>query len=87
MFIVLCYDVGAKRVARVMKTVKKYLRPVQRSVFDGNISEKNLQALKAELKPLIEPENDGIVIYRYGWGGRIYTESIGKQRREEKFIL
>ena len=87
MFVILCYDVGAKRIARVMKTVKKYLRPVQHSVFDGHISEKNLQALKAELKPLIEPENDGIIIYRCGWGGKIITETIGRHRSEEKYIL
>ena len=87
MFIILCYDVGAKRVSAVRKTVKKYLHPVQRSVFNGYISEKNLNALKSELKELIEPDSDGVVIFRYGWGGRVYTESIGKHRKEEKFIL
>ena len=87
MYIVLCYDVGAKRVSKVMKTTKKYLHPVQRSVFDGNISEKNLKELKNELKEIIEPENDSVVIFRYGWGGRIYKERIGLLRHEEKFIL
>lgn len=87
MFVILCYDVGAKRVSKVMKTVKKYLRPVQRSVFDGHISEKNLKALKEELKELIETDNDGIVIYKHGWGGKITTESIGKHRNKESCIL
>ena len=42
MFVILVYDVAAKRVGKVMKTTKKYLIPVQNSAFVGVITESKL---------------------------------------------
>jgi len=47
------YDVGEKRVAKVLKISRKYLYWVQNSVFEGEISESNLRRLKHELKKVI----------------------------------
>ena len=38
MFIILVYDVGEKRVAKVLKICRKYLNWVQNSVLEGEIS-------------------------------------------------
>ena len=35
MYVILTYDVGAKRVSKVMKTCRKYMVHVQKSVFEG----------------------------------------------------
>ena len=53
MFVVLTYDVGVKRVSKVLKTCRKYMVHVQKSVFEGNISEAKLEKLKRELKKII----------------------------------
>ena len=46
MFVVFCYDVDHRRVAKVRKTALKYLRPVQRSVFEGELTDRMLNNLK-----------------------------------------
>ena len=64
MFVILVYDVNVKRVSRVNKICKKYLNAVQKSVFDGFITEKKLEMLKGELQKSILTEVDSICIYR-----------------------
>lgn len=77
MFIILCYDVGIKRVARVRKTVKKYLSPVQESVFEGEITPGRLTQLKKDLAELIDTSHDSILIYRLRTPKEITREQIG----------
>ena len=64
MFIIMSYDINEKRVAKVMKIAKKYLYPVQRSLFQGYLTEKQLQKLKSELISLINPESDKVLFYK-----------------------
>lgn len=63
MWVIVTYDVGAKRNSRVLKTCRKYLQHVQKSVFEGFISERGLEKLKRELGRIINTENDQIAIY------------------------
>ena len=65
MFVILAYDVRAKRVNRVRKTVRKYLRPVQRSVFDGFLSEGKLKRLKQDLQRHLDCAEDSVRIYKF----------------------
>ena len=63
MFIILVYDVGEKRVAKVLKICRKYLNWVQNSVLEGEISAANLKKLKLELKRAINEEEDSVIFY------------------------
>jgi CRISPR-associated protein Cas2 len=65
MFVVLVYDVGVKRVARALKTCRKYLNWVQNSVFEGEISEVNLKKLKAELAKVMDSSEDSVILYTW----------------------
>lgn len=65
MFVVLVYDVGEKRVARALKTCRKYLNWVQNSVFEGEISEVNLKKLKAEMTKIMNMSEDSVIIYTW----------------------
>ena len=59
MFIILAYDIRVERVGKVHKAVKKYLSPVQKSVFEGHLNK-----LKNELEQIILPEEDSVLIYK-----------------------
>ena len=48
----------------MLKTAKKYLFHVQKSVFEGNVTEAQLNHLKRELENVIERDEDAIMIYR-----------------------
>ncbi len=63
MFVILVYDVGEKRVAKALKTCRKYLNWVQNSVFEGEISKANLKRLKLELKEIIHDDKDSVIFY------------------------
>ena len=49
MFVIVTYDVNVKRNNKVLKICRKYLVHVQKSVFEGNITEAKLGKLKSEL--------------------------------------
>ncbi len=54
MFVILAYDVAAKRDPAIMKICRKYLRHTQKSLFEGNITDAKLNALKKELENKIK---------------------------------
>jgi len=64
MFVILTYDVAAKRVAKVSRIAKKYLNPRLESVFDGYVTEKQLNNLKRELSVFLKPDYDSVLIYK-----------------------
>lgn len=65
MYVILTYDVSAKRNSKVLKTCRKYLQHVQKSVFEGDITEAKLKRLQRELEKLIYVEEDKICIYQF----------------------
>ena len=87
MYIVLAYDVNSKRVSKVMKVVKKYLLPVQKSVYEGFITEGKLKSLKKELIDKIEPEKDGVIIYKFSGYGLPVKDVLGINKGENRNIL
>ncbi len=57
-------DEGSARVFRnVFKTCKKYLTHIQKSVFEGNLSELNLLKLKSELNNYIRKDRDSLLVF------------------------
>lgn len=77
MFVILTYDVNQKRVGKVLKRCRKYLVHVQKSVFEGNITESKLNKLKKELRGIIDYDNDAICIYTMQSLQNMSKEQIG----------
>ena len=66
MFVILFYDVASKRVAKVLKTCRRYLVHRQLSVFDGMITEAKLEQMKNEILKVVKPAQDEVCIYKFG---------------------
>ena len=64
MYILLVYDIQAKRVAKVCKYLRQYLNWIQNSVFEGQLTKAQFTRVKAGLAALIDPEKDSIIIYQ-----------------------
>ena len=77
MFVILAYDVNKKRVGKVLKVCRKYLVHIQRSVFEGQITEKQLKNLKRELFQIIKVTEDSICIYSMNSPKYSMKEQIG----------
>ncbi len=87
MFIILVYDVEQKRVAKVLKTSRKYLNWVQNSVLEGELTEGAFEKLKAELLDIIDEEKDSLIFYTFRT--KLYTdrETYGIKKGGEELIL
>jgi len=54
MYVILVYDCGERRVAKMLKLCRKYLNWIQNSVFEGEISEVRLKELLSSAKKFID---------------------------------
>lgn len=80
MFVILVYDVGEKRVAKALKTARKYLYWVQNSVLEGEISDANFRRLKDELKKLSDENTDSFIFYTFRTTKYYDREIIGLKK-------
>ena len=78
MFVILSYDVGAKRVGKALKTCRKYLRHRHRSVFEGQITEAKLRKLEDELEAIVDPSQDSVCVYRVQSIHYVSTDELGE---------
>jgi len=87
LFVILVYDVGQKRVGKVLKTSRKYLYWVQNSVLEGEINESSFKQLKIELKKIIDEEYDSVMFYTFRTTKYSARETIGvKKGGEDNFL-
>lgn len=64
MYIILVYDIGEKRVGKMLKLCRRYLNWIQNSVFEGELSEVKLKELLFEAKGIMKMECDSIIIFK-----------------------
>ena len=86
MFVIVTYDVNAKRNNKVLKVCRKYLLHVQKSVFEGMITEARLKRLKNELAQVIKKDEDSIMIYRFETSKYSSKEVIGVFEKDTNFL-
>ncbi len=86
MFVILTYDISSKRGSKVMKICKKYLHHVQKSVFEGMITEAKLRELQGELEKCVQVDQDAICVYRLNSLRFASKTQIGVVNREENFL-
>ncbi|WP_235231200.1 MULTISPECIES: CRISPR-associated endonuclease Cas2 [unclassified Thermotoga] len=55
---------GVRRLNRVRKIARRYLDHVQKSVFEGELTEGEIEKLKFELQCIIDNDEDFVIIYK-----------------------
>ncbi len=64
MYVVIAYDIVLdRRRTRLAKRLKGFLQHVQKSVFEGEISEDRLEELRSIIWSEIDPAEDSVRIY------------------------
>lgn len=87
MFVILVYDINKKRVAKVLKTSRKYLSWVQNSVLEGNISEASFTKLKMEIMNIIKEKEDSVIFYTFRSKNYSKREEYGlKKGGDDNFL-
>lgn len=65
MYVILVYDMGEKRVGKMLKLCRQYLNWIQNSVFEGEITEVKLKELISRAELIMEEEEgDSIIIFK-----------------------
>lgn len=87
MFVILTYDVRVSRISKVRKVALQYLRPVQKSVFEGFLTEGKLKKLKEELLSRVDTDEDSIRIYTFPGLQGASIDEVGKTAGQDRTIL
>lgn len=80
MYVILVYDFGEKRVAKMLKLCRKYLCWVQNSVFEGEISEVRLKELLMSAEQFMNKDEDSVILFKGRDKYWLEKEIVGKER-------
>jgi CRISPR-associated protein Cas2 len=80
MYVILVYDLNAKRTNKMLKLCRKYLNWIQNSVFEGEITEAKLKELLSIAKKTIDLDTDSIIIFKSRDQYWLDKEIIGQER-------
>lgn len=87
MYVILVYDIGQKRVGKMLKLCRRYLNWIQNSVFEGEISESKLKKLIAEANEIMTKQEDSLIIFKSRQEKWLEKMVIGKEKNELDFFL
>ncbi len=87
MYIILVYDIGEKRVGKMLKLCRRYVNWIQNSVFEGEISEVQLKELRFKALEIMKEESDSLIIFKTRQEKWLDKEVIGTERSNlDKFL-
>lgn len=87
MYIILVYDVGQKRVGKMLKLCRRYLNWIQNSVFEGEITEVKLLELKQLASVIMNEETDSLIIFKTRQEKWLEKEVVGHERQKVDAFL
>ncbi|HIC95456.1 TPA: CRISPR-associated endonuclease Cas2 [Candidatus Bipolaricaulota bacterium] len=87
MFVIMAYDVNVARVNRVLKIGRRYLSWVQNSLLEGELTKAQLARLKADVKKVIDEEEDSIVFYLLRRRQYMERELLGQDKGGQSLVL
>jgi CRISPR-associated protein Cas2 len=87
MYVVVVYDMGEKRVSRMLKLCRRYLNWIQNSVFEGELTEFQLRKLVHDAKEIIVDTEDSFIIFKNREERWLEKQTIGLEKnRIDSFL-
>jgi CRISPR-associated protein Cas2 len=80
MYVILVYDIGEKRVAKMLKLCRRYLNWIQNSVFEGEITSVKLKELKIRARSIMDEEFDSVIIFKTRQEKWVDKEIVGVEK-------
>jgi CRISPR-associated protein Cas2 len=80
MYVILVYDIGEKRVGKMLKHCRKYLNWIQNSVFEGEITEVKLKEMLMGAREIMNEEQDSVILFKSRNERWLDKEIIGVER-------
>ena len=82
MYVILVYDIGERRVVKMLKLCRQYLNWIQNSVFEGEISEVKLKELIFKAKEIMDQEQDSVILFKNSNTKWLKKEVIGHEKND-----
>ena len=82
MYVILVYDMDAKRVGKMLKLCRRYLNWIQNSVFEGEMTDVKLKALLYEAKAIMNTETDSIIVFKSRQEKWMEKMVVGKEKNK-----
>ncbi|MDR6561579.1 MULTISPECIES: CRISPR-associated endonuclease Cas2 [unclassified Arcicella] len=79
MYVILVYDIGERRVGKMLKHCRKYLNWIQNSVFEGEITEVKLKELVIGAKKIMNEEFDSLILFKSRDQKWLDKQIVGKE--------
>ncbi len=80
MYIIAVYDIGEKRVGKMLKLMRRYLNWIQNSVFEGEITEVKLKKLILEAEQIMDIDYDSLIFFKTRQEKWLEKQVVGKER-------
>lgn len=87
MYVILVYDIGQKRVGKMLKLCRRYMNWIQNSVFEGEMTEVQLQALLHEAKRIMNEDEDSLILFKSREEKWLDKQIIGVERQSTDNFL
>jgi CRISPR-associated protein Cas2 len=80
MYVIAVYDIGEKRVGKMLKLMRQYLNWIQNSVFEGEITEVKLKELTLRALLIMNPGTDSLIFFKSKNEKWLEKEIVGKEK-------
>lgn len=87
MYVILVYDIGQKRVGKMLKLCREYLNWIQNSVFEGEMTEVQLKSLKQRAKKIMIDPKDSLIIFKNSNPAWLEKEIVGNEKASLDIFL
>lgn len=87
MYVILVYDMGEKRVGKMLKLCRQYLNWIQNSVFEGEITEVKLKELLSHSKKFMKESEDSIIVFKSRNEKWLDKQILGQEKNSLDNIL
>jgi len=77
MYCIVVYDVGEKRVGKMLKLTRQYFSWIQNSVFEGETTEAKLMEYLHFAEKIMKKEEDSIIVYKMSTNKYLNREIVG----------
>lgn len=87
MYVIIVYDVGEKRVGKMLRLCRKYLHWIQNSVFEGEITDVKLKELLLLARKIMKLNEDSVLVFKSRDEKWLEKEVVGQEKNElDNFI-
>ena len=87
MYVILVYDMGQKRVGKMLKLCRRYLNWIQNSVFEGEMTEVQLKAMLHEAKGIMNEDEDSLILFKNRDQKWLDKQIVGIERKSTDNFL